>query len=114
MRAGALYAVVAAGLIGAAAWALALRWESPAELRTIRISAAVAFGVQLLTFSIARLSVGSNVIAGWGIGVLIRLVTIALFALVMTKAIALATLAPLFLFVFLFVTTIVEPLFLKP
>lgn len=107
------FAAVSLALIAAAAWVLGLVYTAPAEQHAIRVGAVVAYVVQLLTFAIARLSVRTNVVAGWGIGAIVRLVTLGVYALVVAKAFGLGPNAALFLFVFLFVTMIVEPLLLQ-
>jgi hypothetical protein len=53
------------------------------------------------------------VMLGWGMGVLMRLVTLVAFALVFVKALGLPPSAALIsLVIYFFVTTLVEPLFL--
>jgi hypothetical protein len=113
VRGFAAFAVAALVLISAAVWVLGLVYATPAEHRAIQVGAVVAYVVQLLTFGIARLSMRRNVIAGWGVGVGVRLITLGVFALLVVRALGLVSTAPLFLFVCLFVTMLVEPLFLK-
>jgi hypothetical protein len=112
VRGFALFAATSAVLIGAAAWVLSLVNAAPAEVHSIRVGAAIAFVVQLFTFAIARLSARTNVIAGWGVGALVRLVTLGVYALVVVPAVGLTPNAPIYMLVFLFVTMVVEPLFL--
>ena len=53
-------------------------------------------------------------IAGWGFGAIMRLLVFAVYVLVVVKAFALASpVAMVSLAVFLFASTLVEPLFLK-
>ena len=56
-----------------------------------------------------------NVIAGWGMGMVIRLITLVLFGMFGVKALGLA-LQPALLSMagFFFVSTLIEPVFLKP
>jgi hypothetical protein len=109
-----LFAAASAALIALAAWVLGVLYAAPAELHGIRVGAVVAFVVQLLTFAIARLSVKSNnVIAGWGIGAVLRLLTLGVYALVVVDALGLTPNAPVYMLVFLFVTMVIEPLFLQ-
>ena len=113
-RSLALFAVISLALITAFAWVAGLFFETPEAHRAIRISAVTAFVVQLFTFAIARLVSERNVIAGWGLGALLRLVTLAVYGLVMVKALGLPAAAALIsLATFLFVSTLVEPLLLK-
>ena len=114
MKATALFALVSLALIAGAGWILGLVFPSPEERHALRVSAAVAYVVQLITFSVARISVGSNVIAGWGIGVLMRLLTLGVYALAIVKAYGLTPTAALIsLATYFFISTLVEPLLLN-
>ena len=114
MKATAIFAVVSLALIAFAGWILGLAFTSPADHRSIWVSAVVAYVVQLITFSVARLSAAGNVMAGWGIGVLIRFLTLAVYALAIVKAYELAPTAALIsLAMFFFISTLVEPLLLQ-
>lgn len=114
MKAIALFAVISLGIIGALAWLFTIAFDSPEAARAIRISAIVAYLVQLFAFAVAKGMAKENVIAGWGIGVLMRLVTLGVYALALVKAFGLPQgPALLSLAAFLFVSTIVEPVLLK-
>jgi hypothetical protein len=114
MRTLGMFAIVGALVIGAAGWVLSLVYRGPAAQQAIMISAVVAFVVQLLAFAIVRLSAGKNVIAGWGIGAVLRFLVFAVYVLVVVKAFALANPAAMIsMAVFLFASTLLEPLFLK-
>ena len=113
MRAFALYAaatVIAVALMGAIGWG----FRSPAARDGLLVSAALAVVVQLIAFGIARRFVRGNVMLGWGIGSLLRLVVLVVYAILVAKA-GRAPVAPALLsFVtFLFVTTVFEPVFQK-
>jgi hypothetical protein len=54
-----------------------------------------------------------NVMAGWGIGVALRFVALAIFALAVVPRLGLPVVILLGLATFLFVSTLIEPLFLK-
>ena len=89
-------------------------WSSPAEASAVRASAWLAVGVQVVTFAIARLVARQNVVAGWGLGVLLRFATVAMWAFLGVKALELAQVpALLSLVIFFFVSTLIEPLFLN-
>jgi hypothetical protein len=89
-------------------------WTDAASQHAITISAWVAFAVQILTFSICKLVAQTNVIAGWGMGALLRFATVAVWALLGVKALGLTpTAALLSLLIFFFVSTLIEPLFLN-
>ena len=78
-------------------------------------AAPTAFIVQLIAFLIARaMARRNNVMAGWGIGILLRFAALFLFALVAVPRLGLPVSASLLgLAAFLFVSTLIEPLFLK-
>lgn len=74
----------------------------------------IALGVQVLAFAVARPFVATNPIAGWGLGSLIRFAVVMVHAFVGVKALGLQSGPALLSLVgFLFVTMLVEPLFLK-
>jgi hypothetical protein len=115
MKSSLLFAAISLGLTLAAALVLGIAFHGPAEHRAIWMSAGVAYVVQLLAFATARLVRRDNVMLGWGMGVLMRLVTLVVFALVFVKALGLPPSAALIsLVIFFFLTTLVEPLFLAP
>lgn len=114
MKGMALFAVVSLALIAGLAWVLTLAFDAPGAVRAIRISAGIAWVVQLFAFAVAKGMSKENLIAGWGIGVLMRLVTLGVYALAMVKALGLPPAPALVsLAAFLFVSTIVEPVLLK-
>ena len=109
------FAAACAALI-AAMWALMVLWfTDTAVRRAIAISAALAFLVQMVAFSVARaMARRKNVIAGWGIGIALRFSTLIILALVAVPMLNLPLSASLLsLATFLFVSTLIEPLFLK-
>jgi len=109
-----MFSVVGATLIAVLGWVLTLVYGGAEARHAILVSALVAFVVQLLAFAILRLSADKNVIAGWGLGAIMRLLVFAVYVLVIVKAFALASpVAMVSLAVFLFASTLVEPLFLK-
>ena len=113
MKSAALFAAISLGLTLLAAVVLGVAFDAPAEQRAVWISAGVAYAVQMLAFAIARLIRRDNVMLGWGMGVLMRLVTLVAFALVFVNALGLPPSAALIsLVIFFFVTTLLEPLFL--
>ena len=97
-------------VIGGVAWTL----TSPDGRPAVLAAAGVAFVVQLIAFAIARQMQDANLFLGWGLGSLLRLITLALFALIVARLWR-APLTPALLSLagFLFITTVVEPLFLK-
>lgn len=102
--------VVAVALLGAIAWGFL---DGPAR-RVLLVSAALAVLVQMVAFTVARLLRRRNLMLGWGLGSLLRLVVLGVYAVVVARVWP-APLAPALLsFVgFLFVTTVFEPVFLR-
>lgn len=89
-------------------------WTEATGADAVRASAWLAFIVQTFTFMIARLVARQNVIAGWGLGVILRFGSVAFWALLGIKALGLVSGPALIsLVVFYFVSTLVEPLFLN-
>lgn len=89
-------------------------WTEAGAADAVRASAWLAVIVQTFTFAIARLVARQQVIAGWGLGVLLRFASVGFWALLGIKALGLlAGPALLSLVMFYFVSTLVEPLFLN-
>ena len=107
------FAAVAAALTASAAAIMTIVWTTPAEERAIWISAAIAFVVQMLAFAVIVVVRRDQVLVGWGLGALMRLITLSLYALVFVKALGLPSTAALAsLATFFFLSTLVEPLLL--
>ena len=114
MKSYVMFAAVGALVIAAAGGVLALLYGGAAERHAIVISAVVAFVVQLVSFAILRLTAEKNLIAGWGLGAIIRFLVFVVYALVIVKSFGLPSSAAMIsMAVFLFASTLVEPLFLK-
>lgn len=102
-----------AALIAVTGWLCTLVFTGPEAARAIAASAGVAFSVQLITFGIAQVLAPSNVLAGWGAGMLVRLLTLAIHGFVGIRILGVPMDAALVsLAAFFFVTTLIEPLFL--
>ena len=107
------FAAIAAALTAATAAIMTIVWSTPAEERAIWLSAAIAFVVQMLAFGVATVVRRDQVIVGWGLGALMRLVTLSVYALVFVHPLHLpATAALVSLAMFFFLSTLVEPLLL--
>ena len=77
-------------------------------LRAIVVSAGVAVAVQVVTFTIAKVVAREQVIAGWGLGVVLRFAVVAVWAFLGIKALNLAPTPALFsLVLFFFVSTLI-------
>jgi hypothetical protein len=108
------YALVMAGTIAGSAGLLALAMGGTNADAAIGLSAIVAAVVQISAFAITRSLLPANMIAAWGAGALIRLLTLVAYGLIAVKVIGLpAVPALLSLFVFLFLSMLLEPLFLR-
>ena len=106
-------ALSAALVIGGALVAVAI-WPGPDVSKTVWTSAAIALVTQLAAFGVARQFVAFNPMAAWGIGSLVRFAVLVFYAFVGVAALSLASGPALFsLAAFLFVTMVIEPLFLK-
>lgn len=102
--------VAAISVVGA----IASQFTQGLGRQAILVSALVVLAVQLLAFTVARLLKSRHVLVGWGMGSAMRFVALALYALIVAKLWAAPVMAALLSFAaFLFVTTVIEPLFLK-
>ena len=115
MKAVAIYAVTTVTLVFLVGWGLTLAFRGPGDGAAIRLSGVVAVVVQVAAFGAIRLLGPRKVVVGWGIGALLRLVTLAVYGLMVIKGLvgvpAIAALIALATFFFL--TTLIEPLLLK-
>ena len=110
----ALFAALSLVLIALAAWVMTFMYESPEAARAVWTSAAVAFSVQVIAFAIVKLSAKTNVMAGWGVGAILRFLVLGVYALVFVKTLGLPSGAALIsLAAFFFLSTLIEPLLLK-
>ena len=111
--AGFMAATIAVACVGA--WIITLAAPGQDLARSVWASAMAVIVVQAATFAIAWMMRPVNVIAGWGMGMVIRLITLVLFGMVGVKALGLE-LEPALLSMagFFFVSTLIEPVFLKP
>ena len=114
MKATAGYAGVTLALVAAAGWVLSLFFTGPGAGRALWTSACVAVAVQLFAFVLGRLTMRGNGFAIYGVGLLLRFFVLMLYALLVTRVLGLAPDVALFsLATFFFVSTVVEPLFIK-
>lgn len=115
VRAIALFTAAQAVLIAMIAVGLTkFVWSDAEGARAVTISAWVAAGVQVITFAVAKLVARQQVMAGWGLGVVLRFAVVAAWAFLGIKALGLAPVpALLSLVIFFFVSTVIEPIFLN-
>lgn len=110
LRGVAIYAGASVVLVAIAAGVFMLVYGGATERQAVWTSAAVALGVQLLAFAVARLMAQANHgVAGWGLGAAICLVTLVLYGTLvrgtgLPQGAALVSLAT-----FLFITELIEP-----
>jgi hypothetical protein len=97
------------------AWAVTLAVPGQDVARAVWMSAAIVVVVQMLAFALVRMMGPANVIAGWGLGSILRFVALVAYGLVGVKALGLSMQPALLSMAgFLFVSTVTEPVFLKP
>lgn len=89
-------------------------WTDGAAARAIHVSAWLAIGVQVITFAIAKIVAGEQIIAAWGLGVVLRFAVVGFWAFLGIKALMLVPGPALMsLVTFFFVSTLIEPIFLN-
>jgi hypothetical protein len=104
---------IAISCIGA--WLITLAVPGQDVARSVWASALTVVMVQAVAFSLARTMQPVNVIAGWGMGMLLRFIALVIYGFVGVKLLGLAMEpALLSLAGFFFVSTVIEPIFLKP
>jgi hypothetical protein len=103
----------AIAILGAAL--LARIFREPGASKAVWTSAAAAIAVQLATFAVARRYANSGkVMIGWGIGAIIRVAALAAYGFAATGSLGLPLAPALLSFaLFVFVSTVIEPLFLS-
>jgi len=110
----AIYAIASAALIAGAGLLLTLAFPTATDRHAMIVSAVLAYVVQLISFAVARAWAATNVIAGWGMGMLIRFIVLAIYALIGARVLGLPIAAALVsLAAFFFVSTLLEPVLLK-
>lgn len=115
MKRFSIFAAVSLGTIGLVGVLFGMLFRSPADHRAIAVSAAVALGVQLFAFAVMLLVRGTNLFAAWGLGMLLRFVVLVIYAFLVLRGMNLPPTSALFsLVTFFFLSTLVEPVLLKP
>ncbi len=114
-RAVVIYSAISLVILAIGSWVFAVVFPEPTERRAIYLSAAIAFVIQIVGFLAARYTRGTNPFAGWGMGMLLRFATLAIYGFLVVEQLGLpSTAALLSLATFFFVSTLVEPPLLKP
>lgn len=110
----ARYSLVMATMIALVAWMLTFALSGPGATSAIALSAGVAAIVQIAAFTVTRSMMPRNVMAGWGAGALVRFLTLMVYGLLAVKVLGLAPVPALIsIAVFFFLSTLLEPLFLR-
>ena len=111
IRAVGLYLLVAVMVTVAAGWVLMLVYPGADAQKAIITSALLALAIQLVAFILLQLFKGKNIMAGWGLGALLRFGGLGVYALVAIEALSLDMNAALVsLACFLFLSMLIEPL----
>jgi hypothetical protein len=94
----------------ATVWVMGRVFPTADDARALRVSAALALVVQIATFFIAKRLAKRNLMVGWGVGSALRIVTLAIYALVGAPALGLPRPAALLGFtLILFLSMLIEP-----
>lgn len=97
-------------VVGSAVWFV----TDQADRSTILVSAALTVVVQGAAFLVARSFRETNLMLGWGLGSILRLTALVLYAMFVARLWRASLTPALLSFVgFLFLTTVLEPVFLK-
>lgn len=108
------FAASTVGLISVIAFALTFLFRGEGDANAIWLSAAVAAVSQIAAFPAVRRLTASNLMVGWGIGTVVRFVTLLAYALIAAFGLHLPMTAALVsLALFYFVSSVIEPLFLR-
>jgi hypothetical protein len=108
------FAATTVALIALSGWAMTLAFHGIGDSLAIRTSAVVAAAVQIGAYPVVRRLASQNPMLGWGVGSLVRLVSLIVYALVAESSLHLPLAAALLsLLAFYFLSMLIEPLFLR-
>jgi len=111
IRAIALYLLVATLVTAAAGWILLLVYPGDVGQKAIVTSAILALAIQVVAFVLLQLFKEKNVIAGWGLGALLRFGALGIYAMFAARGLGLdLNTALVSLACFLFLSMLIEPL----
>ena len=115
MKRPLLFAITTSGVALLGAVLLSPLFSEAQSSRAIWTSALLATVVQIATYAVARRYARTgDVMKGWGIGALLRVAVLALYGFVGPRALGLPLAPALVSFaLFVFVSTVIEPLFLS-
>lgn len=107
------FAAASGALIAIIATLSILAFPGQETQHAIITSAGVAFVTQAISFGIVLLLAPANVFAGWGAGLLVRVITFAIHGFLGVRILGLpADVSLISLAAFFFATTLIEPLFI--
>jgi hypothetical protein len=110
MKAAGYFALATLALIALSYPLLRMGFPMSRDANALRISAMLAFGIQIVTFAIARVMARRNLIVGWGIGAALRLLALTIYALLVAPSLGLPRASALVsLAIFLFLSMLIEP-----
>jgi hypothetical protein len=108
------FAAATIGLIAVFGWLLTLLFHGPGDSLAIRVSAVVGAAVQIAAFPAVKGLATRNLMLGWAAGTLVRFLTLVVYGFAAATVLHLpATAALVSLFVFYFLSMVIEPLFLR-
>jgi hypothetical protein len=108
------YALVTVVTIAFVAWLLTLALSGAGSDSAIGLSAIVATVIQIGAFAVTKTMASTNVVAAWGAGALVRLLTLFVYAFLAVKVFGLPAVPALIsLVAFFFLSTLLEPVFLR-
>jgi hypothetical protein len=113
MRVVALYALATLTTVAIVGWLFGLHYDMAPERRGIWTAAALATGVQVGAFALARRLGRRRMLLGWVIGAALSLSTLVVFGFVATALGLPLEPTLLSLAIFLFTTELFEPLLLR-
>jgi len=106
------FATVAA--IAFVAWLLTLAMTGANAASAIGLSALVAAVVQIAAFAVTTSMASRNLVAAWGAGALVRMLTLVVYGFLAVKVLDLPPVPALIsLVLFFFLSTLLEPVFLR-
>ncbi len=109
-----LFALVSGGAIGFASVVFALAYRTAAGRHAIVASAVLAWVAQVMAFGIVWRLRSWNVMAAWTLGMLLRLVVLGAYGLAGVRLLSLQPETALVsMAVFFFLSTLIEPWFLR-
>lgn len=110
----ARYSVTTLAAVAFVALLLTRAFDAAGASAATAISAAVAVVVQMAAFALTRSMAAGNMVAAWGAGALVRMLTLFVYAVLAVKVFGLSPAPALVsIGVFFFLSTLLEPVFLR-